>query len=79
MIFKIKMEQKISQVVGKIKKDKNVIAIMLFGSYARNKLEVPHDIDCFVTTDIFPDIAAIQQAISKQTTLNFWSTRKLLM
>mgnify|MGYP001608008432 CR=1 FL=1 len=50
MIFKIKMEQKISQVVGKIKKDKNVIAIMLFGSYARNK-EYARDIDICVFLD----------------------------
>ena len=41
------MEQKIKQVVNKIKKDKDVIAIMLFGSYVRNK-KYARDIDICV-------------------------------
>jgi len=45
------MKQKIRKIVNKIKKNKEVIAIMLFGSYAKGKITPLSDIDLCVMLD----------------------------
>ena len=44
------MESGIKKIVSKIKKDKDVIAVLLFGSYARNK-KYARDVDLCVVLD----------------------------
>ena len=44
------MEQKIKRIVGRIKKNKEVMAVILFGSYVRSR-EYARDVDICVVLD----------------------------
>ncbi|MEK7464474.1 MAG: DUF4037 domain-containing protein [Patescibacteria group bacterium] len=51
--------------------DENCSSFSVFGSYARNRLKVPRDVDCIVLVERIPNPLSVRQVISSQSGFDF--------